>query len=164
MKRIQLALVAWTSLTVSLTSCTDPPADGAPFDHRDAQAEQDRGNHDEAARMWRVLAEQGDVEAQFSLGVSYHLGTGVRRDNTAAREWFLKAANQGHATAMQMLGFLHFGGWDVPQDYVAAHMWYNLSAAHGGGAGPGRDLVAEMMTPSQIAEAQRLAREWMVER
>ncbi len=57
-------------------------------------------------------------------------------------------------------------GQGVPQDYVQAHMWYNLAASH---FAPGsdrdravknRDIIAEKMTPAQIAEAQRLAREW----
>ena len=50
----------------------------------------------------------------------------------------------------------------VPQDYVRAHMWYNLAAAQGDENGRKyRDDVAAIMTPEQIAEAQRLAREWM---
>ncbi len=54
----------------------------------------------------------------------------------------------------------------MPQDYVQAHMWFNLAAA---GSPPGEDrdkaaknqgIIAELMTSAQIAEAQRLAREW----
>jgi hypothetical protein len=49
----------------------------------------------------------------------------------------------------------------VLQDYVRAHMWFNLSAAQGyQDAVKNRDMVALRMTPSQIAEAQKLAREW----
>ena len=55
------------------------------------------------------------------------------------------------------------------QDYVQAHMWYNLAAAR---MPPGeerdtaveiRDTIAKRMTPAQVAEAQRLAREWRPE-
>ncbi len=58
-------------------------------------------------------------------------------------------------------------GRGVPQDYVQAHMWLNLAASR---LPPGtgrertvknRDILAAKMTPAQIAEAQRLAREWM---
>ncbi len=57
-------------------------------------------------------------------------------------------------------------GQGVPQDYVQAHMWFNLSAAgppdeYRDDAARNRDRVAKFMTPAQIAEAQRLAREWM---
>jgi len=56
----------------------------------------------------------------------------------------------------------------VPQDYVQAHMWFDLAVARFPAsetarrekAAGGRDLVAEKMTAAQIAEAQRLAREW----
>jgi len=54
----------------------------------------------------------------------------------------------------------------VSQDYIQAHMWYNLATASAEDdedrdmAAKGRDEVAEKMTSEQIAEAQRLAREW----
>ena len=53
-------------------------------------------------------------------------------------------------------------GRGVPEDYVLAHMWFNLAAAQSEElAVSGRDIVARRMTPAQIAEAQRLAREWL---
>ncbi len=59
-------------------------------------------------------------------------------------------------------------GWGVPKDYVQAHMWFNLAAARipasqtekRDKAVENRDLVAAKMTPAQIAEGQKLAREW----
>ncbi len=49
----------------------------------------------------------------------------------------------------------------VTQDYVQAHMWFNLAGAQGNKkATKNRDIVAGLMTPARIAEAQRLAREW----
>ena len=52
-------------------------------------------------------------------------------------------------------------GKGVPQDYVRAHMWWNLAAAKGNAvAVKNRDKVAAKMTSTQIAEAQKLAREW----
>jgi TPR repeat protein len=64
------------------------------------------------------------------------------------------------------LGIMYHEGLGVPQDYVLAHMWFNLAAAQGDWvaetfAKPGRDQLAdESMTSEQIAEAQKLAREW----
>ena len=53
-------------------------------------------------------------------------------------------------------------GRGVPRDYVQAHMWCNLSAAQGDKNGAEcRDLAATLMTPAQIAEAQKLAKEWV---
>ena len=52
-------------------------------------------------------------------------------------------------------------GQGVPQDYVSAHMWFNLSGSNGiEGAVGKRNIVEKKMTPSQIEEAQRLARNW----
>jgi len=49
----------------------------------------------------------------------------------------------------------------VPQDFTLAHMWLNLAAAQGDSdAQKRRDELTEKMTPAQIADAQRLAREW----
>jgi hypothetical protein len=56
---------------------------------------------------------------------------------------------------------MHYSGKGIPQDYVVAHMWLNLAAARGNAnALRNRDIAAKKMTSAQIAEAQRLAREW----
>ncbi len=56
---------------------------------------------------------------------------------------------------------LYDNGYGVPQDYVQAHMWYNLAEAQGRTAAAwNRGLVAKLMTPGQIAEAQRWAGKW----
>ena len=40
-------------------------------------------------------------------------------------------------------------------------MWFNLSGSNGfKGAVHNRDIIEEVMTPSQIEEAQRMARNW----
>ena len=52
-------------------------------------------------------------------------------------------------------------GQGVPQDYVQAQMWWNLAAVSGKEkAIKGRDIVAKEMNSAQIAEAQKLVREW----
>ena len=59
------------------------------------------------------------------------------------------------------LGFRYANGEGVPQDYVEAHKWLNLAASRGNDeARNNRDIVTKRMTPDQVAEAQRLAREW----
>ena len=115
-----------------------------------------------AAAMWyRKAAEQGNAEAQFQLGVLYHNGEGVPQDDAAAVVWYRKAIERGHTRAKSVLGLMYYQGTGVPQDYVLAHMWLNLAGA--GGYKPAlefRDRIAAGMTPTQIAEAQKLAREW----
>jgi TPR repeat protein len=84
-----------------------------------------------------------------------------RRDYATA-QWLLRAlANQGDAGAQTNLGFMYSKGQGVPKDYVRAHLWLTLSAAQGDQAAARyRDYVAKLMTPAQIAESQKLAREW----
>jgi TPR repeat protein len=56
---------------------------------------------------------------------------------------------------------MYLAGVGVPQDYVQAYMWLNLSAARGmKRAVEERDQLAQSMTPVQIAQAKKLAREW----
>jgi TPR repeat protein len=156
-----------------------------------------RGDFATALREWRPLAEQGDADDQFKLGVLYDNGCGVPQDYGQARQWYKKAAAQEHAEAQFYLGRLYFNGQGVPQDFdqarhwwekaaalrfakaqyslglvysngrgvpedkVQAHKWYNLAGANGSEAGANfRDRLATRMTPAQIDEAQRLAREW----
>ena len=123
-----------------------------------------RGDYTTALKELRPLAEQGDVRAQFNLGLMYGKGEGVPQDYAEAAKWYLKAAERGYASAQSILGVTYGIGEGVPQDYVQAHMWFNLAVAQGDErARDGREIVEEFMAPDQISEAQRLAREWKPE-
>jgi len=113
--------------------------------------------------MWyQRAAEQGNSDGQFGLGFMYGKGLGVIQDFKIAFMWFQRAAEQGHTSAQYNLGNMYYDGQGVPQDYVMAHMFWNISSGNGGeGAANNRDTVTKKMTLSQIAEAQKLAREWM---
>ena len=102
--------------------------------------------------------------AQDNLGFMYDNGQGVTQDYKEAIKWYRKAAKQGHVSAQNNLGFMYYNGQGITQDYVQAHKWFNLAAVNGNAtAKKNRDLVADLMTPAQIAEAQKLAREWKPE-
>ena len=115
----------------------------------------------ETATEWYTLsAEQGTAPAQYNLGLMYNNGKGVLQDYKVAIKWYTLSAEQGHAEAQTNLGLLHDYGRGVVQDYVKAHMWYNIGASNGNENGKKlRVLIAKEMTPSQIEEAQKLARE-----
>ena len=117
---------------------------------------------DTEAVMWfRKAADQGDAVAEFLLGNQYAFGKGVPQDYSEAMSWFRKAAEQGHPRAMHDLGVIYAKGLGVPQDYVRAHMWFSLSAAQGEQmAVKTLEMAERMMTPTQITEAQKLARDW----
>ncbi len=72
------------------------------------------------------------------------------------------AAQTGAADALFELGMLYATGLDVDADLVVAHKWFNLAAMRGNGAALARRKeIALEMSPAQIAEAQKLAREWL---
>ena len=113
-----------------------------------------------AVQWYRRAAEQGDATAQANLGALYYEGRGVPQDNKIALQWFRRAAEQGLAIAQVSLGGMHATGKGVPQDYVQAHMWADIAASGGDkNAVALLNFIEEEMTPSQIAEAQKLARE-----
>ena len=132
----------------------------------------------EAALWYRQAANQGFARAQSALGFLYNFGRGVPQDYAQAATWYRKAAEQGDAYGQASLGLMYELGDGLPQNYVLAHMWFSLAAAHSHAdfADYGnmadimyeatksnadmRDELAKQMTPEQIAEAQRLAREW----
>ena len=91
----------------------------------------------------------------------YRDAQGVPQDYAQAIHWFHSAAAQGEAMAQVNLGAMYGDGRGVPQDYVLAHMWFNLAASKGlEVAADNREIVAKQMTTAQIAEAQKMAREW----
>ena len=119
----------------------------------------------EAVQWYRKAAEQGHVEAQLILGRMYFNGDGVPEDAVETVKWVRKAAEQGYAKAQIVLANMYDIGQGVPKDYVAAYMWLNLAAAQGNeGAKKGKGILSEKMTKEQIAEAQKLSREWLAKR
>ena len=71
-------------------------------------------------------------------------------------------ASTGRAEALYNLGLAYSTGQGVTQDMVAAHKWFNLAAMRGVKEAKGwRNQIADEMNTGQIAEAQKLAREWL---
>ena len=116
-----------------------------------------------AVRELKPLAEQGNAEAQFNLGSLYYQGWGVPQDYKEAVKWLRKAAEQGHVFSQSTLGTVYAEGVQggVEKDYPQALMWFIFAAAQGDMEAMGfRDTLANRMTPAQITEAQKLAREF----
>jgi len=119
-------------------------------------------DYQEAVRWYQKAAEQGHAWAQVNLGRRYAQGQGVAQNDQEAFQWVRKAAEQGYATAEGVLGSMYYEGrWGAPQDYVLARVWLTLAAEQGSEKAAGlRDFLEEEMTLDELAEAQRLAREW----
>jgi TPR repeat protein len=121
-----------------------------------------------ALKWYRRAADQGIPDAQHNLGLMYYYGQGVPQSYIEAARWYRRAADQGMPDSQANLGLMYYYGQGVSQNYVLAHMWLNLSASKSpasvkkkvNDAVHYRDIVDAKMTPAQIAEAERLAREW----
>jgi TPR repeat protein len=127
----------------------------------------------EAIKWYRIAADQGDPRAQYALGFMNAEGGLMPQNYAEAIKWWRRSADQGYARAQCDLGIAYANGEEVTQDFVRAHMWLNIAAAAPASAYETwaetnyrqlaveqRNLVARKMTFAQIAEAQKLAKEW----
>ena len=72
---------------------------GADYDKGLAAA--NSGDYATALREWTPLAEQGDADAQYNLGVMYRKGHGVPQDKVYAHIWYNIAATSGNKKAIK---------------------------------------------------------------
>lgn len=132
----------------------------------------------EAVRWYRIAAERNNVFAMLGIAEVYRSGIGVKRDHAEAARWYLLAGEHCCA-AHRSLAEIYAKGEGVPQNFVEAYKWYTLTASSKLGRGDPDDLqaynarvlaerdamaAAAKMTPEQIAEAEKLAREWKPKR
>lgn len=76
-------------------------------------------------------AENGHAPSQFSIGLIFHLGRGMRQDVAKAYDWYKKAAMQEHAPGMNNLGMMYLNGEYVAQNReVAFKLFEKASAEH----------------------------------
>ncbi len=141
-----------------------------PFGEPAGRAESKRARSDpmplgdfiRAEEWFHKAADQGDVLAMYHLG-QLHLSD---KDPVSAAPWLLKNADHGGVVSQLHVAKMFREGEGMPKDLVSAYMWANLAAArvdHGTNAEEARSIRDEIegqMTPGQIAEGQRLAREW----
>ena len=122
------------------------------------------GNYTRAFILWLPLAEAGEIEAQFGLGLLYERGRGVLRDIEAAASWYARAAEQGSMRAQTQLGGMYARGDGVPEDWSRAIAWWRRAEAQGSmramfhlglayqyGSGVERDMARAILWYGQAA-------------
>jgi TPR repeat protein len=117
------------SLFTVLLYVLPPVSWGADF--AKGQEAYNSGDYETAITEWQPLAEAGDADGQFGMGLLYANGFGVPLDDTQALKWYGLAAEQDHATAQCNLAVMHANGWGVPQSDSEAFKWYILAADQG---------------------------------
>ncbi len=100
-----------------------------PFE--DAYIAYTRGDYAAALKVFVPLAEAGNADAEYSVGVMYANGRGMPRAYAEAAKWFRRAAEKGQAGAQYDLGVLYAKGQGVPEDTTEAAKWFRKAADQG---------------------------------
>ena len=114
------------SIILALLMMLCSPVAAQDFDKGLAAAQ--AGDFATAFKEWLPLAEAGDVNAQFRLGIMYDNGDGVTQNHKEAVKWYKLAAEQGHPNSQFNVGLRYENGQGVNQDYQTAIKWYKLAA------------------------------------
>ncbi len=154
--RLPWAAIRWVVILGLLLGAAGPAWAG--FD--DGMAAAKRGNHETAFNIWLPLAEQGDIRAQYNLGVLYDRGLGVPQSFAEATRWYQIAAERGHVDAQANLGFAYERGRGVGQDFAQAAEWY-LMAAERGDVAAQANLGALYANGSGVAQDDVQAHMWL---
>jgi TPR repeat protein len=115
----------------------------------------------EALKWYRRAADDGYTFAQYNLGAMYQKGICIQQDYPEALKWYRQAAEQGITEAQYNLGIMYFSGDGIPKDVIQAYTWVDVAALGGNErARESRDLIESEMSPKQIEEARKLAKEF----
>lgn len=122
-------------------------------------------DHQFTVRLYEESAENGNKDAQYRLGLLYLTGNGALQDFAEAAKWLKLSAEQGYGPAQYELGMIYRSGYGLSADQVQSYVWLNLAAAAGvSEAMMARDEVMRGLSTKQLAQAQKISREWLVAR
>jgi len=114
------------------------------------------------ARIWyQRAAEQGSVKAMHNLAVLSAGRDAGSPDYGSAAVWFQQAAERGLADSQFNLAVLHENGLGVAKNHAQAYAWYSLAALSGDKeSARRRDLIKGKLGPAEVAEGEKLVREF----
>jgi hypothetical protein len=122
----------------------------------------DHNSRPKSLQALQKLAEAGDTDAQWQMGVRYHDGQGVPQDDAQAVRWFQLAAERGNVAAQGALGAYYWRGRGVPADLSKAYFWSALAMAQGDEISKSRiEGLSSQMTGAQISVARQQAEDWI---
>ena len=108
------------------------------------------------------LAEEGNAEAQYRLGLMHDNGDGTKQNSEEAIKWYTLAAKAGHAQAQGGLGWIYadFTDENGLRDNFYAYVWLSLAVSQGlESQKENRDEVKSRLSPTEIADAEKKAEE-----
>tara|TARA_R110002096_G_scaffold158845_1_gene324382 strand:+ start:917 stop:1510 length:594 start_codon:yes stop_codon:yes gene_type:complete len=116
-----------TGLTLSMLLASGV----ANADYNSAYSAYKSGDYKAAFKEMLPLAEQGNIDAQWHIGLMYSNGEGVPENDKTAVKWYTLAAEQGYDKAQYNLGNMYNNGRGVPENDKTAVKWYTLAAEQG---------------------------------
>jgi TPR repeat protein len=129
-----------------------------------------RARSDAEEKRLLQAAEAGDTRAQCNLSILYDNGLDdngyvVEANRPRAVRWLLASAEQGLPRAQVKLAEVYADGPDISGSHATACGWFLLAAMglrgiHLRNAQSGYERIASHLTPAQIAQARRFARDW----
>ena len=117
----------------------------------------------EAARWYRLAAEQRSKAGAFGLAMLYHTGNGVEQNFEATMNLLRPLAEDGDALAQTLVGIMTFRGEGVEADPIIAYAWFATAAATGlnePAAKMALETAAKSMTADQLQAARELAKQY----
>ncbi len=139
------------------------------------------GEFEIARKFWNPLAEKGDCDSQFALGLLYYTGRGVKKDFKKAIYYWSKAANQGQLQAQCAMG-IAYGYLEIPytvfscgrgcgteKNLIESYMWFKIIDERGNGSGRvcgdnGLEKINGQLSSMQILGAEELSKNWRIGR
>ena len=139
-----------------------------------------QGQYDIAKKMWKPMAESGDCDAEYAIGLLYFNGLGVRKNRDTALEWWERAAKQAQPQALNSLGIVYAHtrapyttldckkGCGEPRNLQEAYKWFGLAEKYG----PPREVnfaqksinrISNELSVAQIQEAKNMVEGWQPE-
>ena len=136
-----------------------------------------QGQFEIAGKMWKPLAQDGDCDAQYALGLLYFNGLSVRKNREKAIEWWERAADQTQPQALNSLGVVYAHqrvpyttldcrkGCGKDRNLVKAYKWFGLAEEYG----PPREVefaqdsinrISIQMTEDEIMKAKSQIEGW----
>lgn len=145
-----LAVAAGLLLSLALVHASAP----ARADMQAGWQAYTAGDYETAIGEWRPLAEAGNFQAAYALGMAYQ----IKGDPAQAVPWYEQAASAGLTEAQILLGTMYARGSEVPRDLVRAYAWLHRAAEK---KSPNAQLILEsvaaLMTAEEIEAAKALS-------
>lgn len=120
----------------------------------------EKKNYREAISWYLKAANQGDGEAQHSLGLLYASGKGIEKNFQEALKWFVLASDQGHGDATHIAALLYAKGEGLSRPDIERARDLALLAAEQGSKDAQHDVGLMYMLGEGVSQSYLKAIQW----